>query len=99
MPQRVEAYAVGEFRGDIEPRIADPFRALYLKFLYTPEAQEIIAQDFYRARDKDVAARHEKDFAKIDLFTIDDVFGGWTKAQATHFADGGTFDQIFQPQN
>jgi sulfate/thiosulfate-binding protein len=66
----------------------------YLKFLYTPEAQEIIAENFYRARDKDVAARHEKDFAKVDLFTIDEVFGGWTKAQATHFADGGVFDQI-----
>ncbi len=66
----------------------------YLKFLYTPEAQEIIAENFYRARDKDVAARHEKDFAKVDLFTIDEVFGGWTKAQATHFADGGIFDQI-----
>ena len=66
----------------------------YLKFLYTPEAQEIIAENFYRPRDKDVAARHEKDFARIDLFTIDEVFGGWTKAQATHFADGGVFDQI-----
>ena len=66
----------------------------YLKFLYTPQAQEIIAQNFYRARDKDVAARHEKDFARINLFTIDEVFGGWTKAQATHFADGGVFDQI-----
>ena len=66
----------------------------YLKFLYTPAAQEIIAQNSYRARDKDVAARHAAEFPKIDLFTIDEVFGGWTKAQATHFADGGVFDQI-----
>ncbi|MGN6367458.1 MAG: sulfate ABC transporter substrate-binding protein [Phycisphaerae bacterium] len=66
----------------------------YVKFLYTPEAQEIIARNFYRPRDTDVAARHEKEFPKVELFTVDDLFGGWSRVQATHFADGGIFDQI-----
>jgi sulfate transport system substrate-binding protein len=69
----------------------------YLEHWYTPEAQEIAAKNFYRPIDPKVAARHEKEFAKVNLFTIDQVFGGWQKAQKTHFADGGTFDQIFQP--
>ena len=67
----------------------------YLKYLYTPEAQEIIAQNFYRPRNADVAKKYEKQFPKIELFTIDTVFGGWKKAQATHFADQGVFDQIY----
>ncbi|HEX7559236.1 MAG TPA: sulfate ABC transporter substrate-binding protein [Usitatibacter sp.] len=69
----------------------------YLEHWYTPEAQEIAARNFYRPIDPQVAARHEKEFPKVNLFTIDQVFGGWQKAQKTHFADGGTFDQIFQP--
>ena len=69
----------------------------YLRYWYTPEAQEIAAKNFYRPIDPKVAAAHAKQFAKIDLFTIDQVFGGWQKAQKTHFADGGVFDQIFQP--
>jgi len=69
----------------------------YLRYLYTPEAQEIIAKNFYRPRDKAVAARHEGEFPKVNLFTIDQVFGGWKKAQKTHFDDGGVFDQIFKP--
>lgn len=67
----------------------------YLRFLYTPEGQEIAAKHFYRPRDPDVAARHAATFGKVNLITIDEVFGGWGKAQATHFADGGTFDQIY----
>ncbi len=67
----------------------------YLEFLYTPAAQEIIAQNYYRAIDKTVAARYAKQFAAVKLFTIDEVFGGWAKAQKTHFADGGLFDQIY----
>ncbi len=67
----------------------------YLEFLYTPAAQEIIAQNYYRATDKTVAARYAKQFAAVKLFTIDEVFGGWAKAQKTHFADGGVFDQIY----
>jgi sulfate/thiosulfate-binding protein len=67
----------------------------YLKFLYTPEGQVIAAKNHYRPRDAQAAAKG--DFPKIKLFTIDQVFGGWTKAQARHFADGGIFDQIYQP--
>lgn len=66
----------------------------YLEFLYTPGAQEIIAANYYRPLDKAVAAKHAKQFPALTLFTIDEVFGGWAKAQATHFADGGVFDQI-----
>ncbi|MDB5972067.1 MAG: sulfate transporter substrate-binding protein [Hydrocarboniphaga sp.] len=66
----------------------------YLDFLYTPEAQEIIAKNFYRPIDAKVAAQYAGEFPKIELATIAD-FGGWTKAQARHFADGGIFDQIY----
>src|SRR3569623_918178 len=68
----------------------------YLKYWYTPESQEIAARNYYRPRDPEVAAKYAANFAKVDLFTIDDVFGGWTKAQKTHFADGGVFDQIYK---
>ena len=68
----------------------------YLDYLYTPEGQEIAARNFYRPRLEAVAEEHAKDFPKINFFTIDEVFGGWTKAQATHFAEGGVFDQIQQ---
>jgi sulfate transport system substrate-binding protein len=69
----------------------------YLKYLYTPEGQEIAAKNYYRPRDKKVAAKYAKTFAKVKLITIDEVFGGWRKAQKTHFADGGVFDQIYAP--
>ncbi|MBX3664731.1 MAG: sulfate ABC transporter substrate-binding protein [Burkholderiales bacterium] len=69
----------------------------YLKFWYTPEAQEIAARNFYRPIDPKVSAKYAKQFVKVDLIKIDDVFGGWQKAQKTHFADGGVFDQIYQP--
>jgi sulfate/thiosulfate-binding protein len=68
----------------------------YLKWLYSPEAQEIIAKNHYRPRDAAIAKKYQDQFAQIPLFTIDEVFGGWTKAQATHFADGGVFDQVYQ---
>ena len=67
----------------------------YLDYLYSPEAQEIEARNFYRPIDPTVAAKYASKFPKLKLFTIDDTFGGWTKAQATHFADGGVFDQIY----
>ena len=70
----------------------------YLKFLYTPEGQEVIAKHYYRPRDPDVLAKHKGAFADIKLFTIDELFGGWSKAQPTHFNDGGVFDQIYQPK-
>ena len=67
----------------------------YLGFLYTPEGQEIAAKHYYRPRNATVAARYAAVFPKVTLITIDEVFGGWEKANAAHFADGGTFDQIF----
>jgi len=68
----------------------------YLKYWYTREGQEIAARNSYRPRDPDVAKKFAADFAKVELFTIDDVFGGWTKAQKEHFAEGGIFDQIYK---
>jgi sulfate/thiosulfate transport system substrate-binding protein len=67
----------------------------YLKYLYSPEGQEIAAKNYYRPRDQKVAAKYSKTFPKVRLVTIDDTFGGWRKAQKTHFADGGVFDQIY----
>ena len=71
----------------------------YLQFLYSKEGQEIEAKNFYRPRDAGILAAHAKDFPKLPLYTIDEVFGGWTKAQSTHFADGGVFDQIYKPES
>jgi sulfate transport system substrate-binding protein len=70
----------------------------YVKYLYSPEGQEIAARNFYRPRLDEVAKKYEGQFPKIELFTIEDAFGGWTKAQQTHFADGGVFDQIYKPR-
>ena len=67
----------------------------YLQFLYSPQGQQIAAENYYRPIDPKVAAQHEKTFTKVSLFTIDQQFGGWAKAQKTHFADGGVFDQIY----
>jgi sulfate/thiosulfate transport system substrate-binding protein len=69
----------------------------YLEYLYTPQGQEIAAQNFYRPRLPEVAEKYSKQFPKIELFTVDDLFGGWAKAQKTYFDDGGVFDQIYQP--
>jgi sulfate transport system substrate-binding protein len=69
----------------------------YLKYLYSPEGQEIAAKNFYRPRDTAVLAKYEHTFPKLKLITVDEVFGGWAKAQKEHFADGGVFDQIYQP--
>jgi len=66
----------------------------YLRFLYTPEGQAIIARNFYRPRDPAIAARYAGTFATTTLFTIDEKFGGWTQAQQRHFADGGVFDRM-----
>jgi sulfate transport system substrate-binding protein len=68
----------------------------YLKYWYTREGQEIAARNSYRPRDREIAKEYETSFAKVELFTIDDVFGGWTKAQKTHFSEGGVFDQIYK---
>jgi sulfate transport system substrate-binding protein len=69
----------------------------YLKYLYTPEGQELVARHYFRPRSKEVAAKYTERFPQVPLFTIDDVFGGWTKAQAVHFSDGGIFDLIYKP--
>lgn len=68
----------------------------YLEYLYTPEGQEIAAKRHYRPRNAGVAQKYAAEFPKLELFTIDEVFGGWQKAQKTHFSDGGVYDQIQQ---
>jgi sulfate/thiosulfate transport system substrate-binding protein len=69
----------------------------YLQYLYSQEGQEIAAKRFYRPRDPEVAARYAAAFPKVTLFTVDELFGGWQKAQMTHFVDGGVFDRIYRP--
>jgi len=69
----------------------------YLAYLYSREGQEIAAKHHYRPRDPQVAAKFSETFAPVQLFTIDEAFGGWQNAQRTHFADGGIFDQIYRP--
>ena len=68
----------------------------YIKYLYSKVGQEIAAKNFYRPRDKEIAEKYKNQFPELKLVTIDEAFGGWTKAQKEHFADGGTFDQIFE---
>ena len=70
----------------------------YLKYLYSDEGQEIAAKNFYRPRNEDIAKKYADNFSQLKLVTVDQEFGGWANAQKTHFADGGVFDQIFQPQ-
>ncbi len=74
-------------------RIAEAYRQDW----YTEQGQEIAARNFYRPISQKIAARYAKQFPRMNLFTIDSMFGGWQKAQKTHFADGGVFDQIYQP--
>lgn len=66
----------------------------YLEYLYTPAGQEIAAQNYYRPIDPKVAAKYAKQFGKVNLFTIDQLFGGWTNATKAHFSDGAIYDQI-----
>ncbi len=67
----------------------------YLNYWYSKEGQEIAAHNSYRPRDPEVAKKYENSFAKVELFTIDELFGGWTRAQKEHFSEGGIFDQIY----
>jgi sulfate/thiosulfate transport system substrate-binding protein len=71
----------------------------YLKYLYSDEGQEIAAKNFYRPRNQAVAEKYAANFTQLKLVTLEQEFGSWAKAQKTHFADGGIFDQIYQPQN
>jgi len=66
----------------------------YLEYLYSPEGQEVAAKHYYRPRLEAVEMKYAATFSKVTLFTIDEVFGGWQKAQKTHFSEGGSFDQI-----
>lgn len=68
----------------------------YLEYLYSPEGQDIAGKNFYRPTDPKAAAKYAATFPKVELFTIDKAFGGWTKAKKEHFSDGGFFDQIYQ---
>jgi sulfate/thiosulfate transport system substrate-binding protein len=68
----------------------------YLKYWYSKEGQEIAARNSYRPRDPEIAKEYENSFAKVELFTIDEVFGGWSRAQQVHFSEGGIFDQIYK---
>lgn len=69
----------------------------YLQYLYSEAGQEIAGKHFYRPRDPKIAGKYAAQFSQVNLFTIDELFGGWQKAQKVHFADGGIFDQIYQP--
>jgi sulfate transport system substrate-binding protein len=84
--------------GVVDDRGTRKVAEAYLDYLYSAEGQEIAARNFYRARDPEIAAKYAEQFPKVELFTIDAVFGGWQRAQDAHFADGGIFDQIYQPQ-
>jgi sulfate/thiosulfate transport system substrate-binding protein len=68
----------------------------YLRYWYSKEGQEIAARNSYRPRDPEIAKEYENSFAKVELFTVNDVFGGWAKAQKEHFGEGGIFDQIYK---
>ncbi|MDB6030668.1 MAG: sulfate transporter, periplasmic sulfate-binding protein [Verrucomicrobiales bacterium] len=80
----------------VKKRGTEAVAKAYLEFLYTDAGQEIAARHYYRPRNEAIARKHENQFAKVNLFTIDELFGGWQKAQKTHFGDGGVFDQIYQ---
>jgi sulfate transport system substrate-binding protein len=67
----------------------------YLEYLYTPEGQDIGARNFFRPTNAEVAARYAQQFPEVRMFTVDEVFGGWARAQAEHFADGGIYDRVF----
>lgn len=67
----------------------------YLEYLYSPQGQDLAGSNYYRPVDPAAAAKYARQFPKLSLFTVDEVFGGWAKAQKTHFADGGVFDQVY----
>jgi sulfate transport system substrate-binding protein len=81
----------------VDRRGTRPLAEAYLQYLYTEAGQEIAAKRYYRPRNEATFARYADQFPSIELVTIDNPFGGWAQAQATHFDDGGTFDQIYQP--
>jgi len=81
--------------GNVDAKGTRKLAEAYLEYLYTPPAQAIIARNYFRPAHPEFAAKEDlARFPKLDLITVETTFGGWTKAQATHFADGGVFDQI-----
>jgi sulfate/thiosulfate transport system substrate-binding protein len=81
----------------VEKRGTRALAQAYVEFLYSEPGQDVVGRNFYRPRSPASAAKYAAQFPKVTLFTIDELFGGWRKAQAVHFADGGIFDQIYQP--
>ena len=81
----------------VKKRGTEAVAKAYLDYLYSDEGQDIAGRNFYRPRSEKAAAKYANVFQKVNLFTIAEVFGGWQKAQKTHFSDGGSFDQIYKP--
>ena len=78
----------------VDKRKTRELATAYLEYLYSPEGQDIAGRNFFRPRDKAAAAKYQSQFSKVELFTIDERFGGWKEAQAKHFAEGGEFDRM-----
>ena len=84
--------------GNAQADKAQDVASYYLQFLYSEAAQDIAARNYYRPSDPAVLKRYGEQFPALSLVTIDSAFGGWDKAQAQHFADGGVFDQLYKPE-
>lgn len=97
-PQSILAEAsVAVVDKNVDARKTRDLAEAYLKYLYSDEGQEIVGKNFYRPRSSKALQKYGARFPRMELVTIDGAFGGWTKAQAVHFADGGTFDRIYKP--
>ena len=83
---------------NVERHHTEAVARAYLEYLYSDEGQELAAQHFFRPKNQAILARYSTRYKPLELFTVDEVAGGWAKAQQTHFADGGIFDQIYQPK-
>ncbi len=81
----------------VTKRKTTPVAKAYLEYLYSPVGQDLAGKHYYRPRDPQAAKKYAATFGKVKLITIDQAFGGWSKAQKKHFDDGGTFDQIYKP--
>ncbi|WP_210402115.1 sulfate ABC transporter substrate-binding protein [Pseudotabrizicola formosa] len=92
------AFPVAVVAENAEAKGTTEVATAYLEWLYTPEAQDILAQNFYRVSDADVAAKYAGDFPEVRLVTVDEVFGGWDAVRADHLADGAILDQVFVNQ-
>ncbi len=79
----------------VEKKGTEEVAQAYLEFLYSETGQQLAAKHYYRPRNKEILKKHADRFPELELLTIDEAFGGWQKAQVTHFSDGGTFDDIY----